>query len=1225
TGKSVTYQWDACGGNRMSAVIDIGGRVERRFSYDDKQRLVKIEHPDGFSCGYEWNDADRIVCNIFRDGTKEYMEYDDQGRMTKRTNAAGESLTRTYTQSGSDTVITETDDGGHKRILTYYLSGALKSFQDYSEALYRYDYNGNNQATRVRLPNGSSYLYAYDSRGNMVSKKFPDGSCEQYSWHPVFNKTTSFTDRNGNIFRYEYDGRGHLIKKINPDGATATMSYDERGLMLQATDFEGRVTKFEYDGNRYLSAIEDAAGSKVTFSRDAYGNVLKTTDELGRETGYSYNFFDQVTGISRECEMSESFTYSPTGNLIAYTDPYDYTRQIQYDSVGRLTKHTKNYSGIEYSYDNCGQLEEKQTDVLEEGANSVAVTQYRYNEKKELTQVTDASGNAWKYSWNMEGTLRATQDPEKRIGAYTYDLMDRVTSYTFGGELNQELSYDRNGNIVLMKNGAGETTSIAYNSLNQPVSVTDPMGSTTRYEYNRNGELRKRIDPMGNEFVYSQNNQGLIDKITDPAGGVFSYAYDAAGNPTKIESAEKRSKAMEYDALNRVVRLTDEGGNERKYTYYKHSLKLQLPVIRRELPTGRYEDHYYDSRCSNMLGSVNSSASPSGGFGYGRTFHGLISQASGADLYIEMKYDKLLRMTWLQYKIYNGPVLEEFQHMYDKTGKLMLVASGTGQDMTAVEYAYNKQGRVYRIFRKNADINFEYDKAGRKTKVGYETWQIDKRISYYPGGLVKSEWLEKQGNILYKASYEYNKNGFMTKKIESMNPARRGDPRGRPQSRDTTAEITTYDYDGLGRLIKAAYPDGETEEFTYDADGNRTALNSKNFGIIKYEYNTAGEMVKMTVGNTVRVGADLKSARNPGDRQEVTYTYDQEGSLTVKSGAENASYTYDALGRLKKVFRDGNTVEYTYDPFGRRHTRKWSGPAGSGEERFYYVGDNIFEVRDNTKGSKKIILGLNIDENYGEVDQNDNVRYFFQDYLGSVKFEFDKDGNILTMRRYRAFGEEPYDRATGFGFTGREWDEEAGHYFYRSRYYDPRVGRFMQRDRFNENSILNKNRAVLYDPAQLNDWGYVRNNPVIFNDPFGLWAVGIGFTGFAGFVAGGAVSMQFVLDDEGNFGVLLTGVLGGMTPGAGLAITGSYWNADNINQLRGFSWQGGGSYSVGVDITGGNDYQGFDVNYSPPGFSVPLPEGHGLIGGAILLWNSSIRDLLNRIESRTMGATCLRQ
>src|SRR5262249_10073440 len=64
-----------------------------------------------------------------------------------------------------------------------------------------------------------------------------------------------------------------------------------------------------------------------------------------------------------------------------------------------------------------------------------------------------------------------------------------------------------------------------------------------------------------------------------------------------------------------------------------------------------------------------------------------------------------------------------------------------------------------------------------------------------------------------------------------------------------------------------------------------------------------------------------------------------------------------------------------------------------------------------------------------------------------------------------------------YTYTAREHDQESGLYFYRSRYYDPSIGRFLQEDPF---------RGVLTHPFTLNRYPYVRNNPINRKDPFGL-------------------------------------------------------------------------------------------------------------------------------------------
>jgi len=60
-----------------------------------------------------------------------------------------------------------------------------------------------------------------------------------------------------------------------------------------------------------------------------------------------------------------------------------------------------------------------------------------------------------------------------------------------------------------------------------------------------------------------------------------------------------------------------------------------------------------------------------------------------------------------------------------------------------------------------------------------------------------------------------------------------------------------------------------------------------------------------------------------------------------------------------------------------------------------------------------------------------------------------------------------------FMFTGREYDSETGLYFYRARYYDPAIGRFISED------------PIGFEGGDLNLYAYVRNNPVNFSDPTG--------------------------------------------------------------------------------------------------------------------------------------------
>ena len=89
----------------------------------------------------------------------------------------------------------------------------------------------------------------------------------------------------------------------------------------------------------------------------------------------------------------------------------------------------------------------------------------------------------------------------------------------------------------------------------------------------------------------------------------------------------------------------------------------------------------------------------------------------------------------------------------------------------------------------------------------------------------------------------------------------------------------------------------------------------------------------------------------------------------------------------------------------------------------------------------------------------------------------DNDGNIINSITYDAFGEvtAETDPSVDFrkGYTGRELDEETGQHYYRSRYYDSSVGRFISED------------TIGFAGGDANLYRYVGNSPLRYTDPYG--------------------------------------------------------------------------------------------------------------------------------------------
>ena len=152
--------------------------------------------------------------------------------------------------------------------------------------------------------------------------------------------------------------------------------------------------------------------------------------------------------------------------------------------------------------------------------------------------------------------------------------------------------------------------------------------------------------------------------------------------------------------------------------------------------------------------------------------------------------------------------------------------------------------------------------------------------------------------------------------------------------------------------------------------------------------------------------------------------------------------------------------------------------------------------------------------------------YYHNDHLGSALALTDEYGNKVVERDFTPFGErintdvyddEPRDLDEDeSGFTGKDWDEDVGLYYYNARWYDPEVGRFISED------------SVADDP---NLYGYCFNNPVNFTDPTGHAAEGgfkVSFKKDWGFVGASLNAVAILSGDK---------VMGGISSAFSLFVT----------------------------------------------------------------------------------------
>ena len=201
----------------------------------------------------------------------------------------------------------------------------------------------------------------------------------------------------------------------------------------------------------------------------------------------------------------------------------------------------------------------------------------------------------------------------------------------------------------------------------------------------------------------------------------------------------------------------------------------------------------------------------------------------------------------------------------------------------------------------------------------------------------------------------------------------------------------------------------------------------------------------------------------------ATQTYDANGNLIQKvEGGVTWTYVWNAENQLTRVLNGGSEVaRYKYDPLGRRVERV----AGGTTSLWAYEGGDLLRETIGAS-STKYIHGPGIDEPLAR-DIAGTLTYLHPDGLGSITTTTSAAGAVVTSDSYDAFGTLS-GGASGYAYTGREWDPDAGLYYYRARSYDPQVGRFISED------------PIGFDGGN-NFYAYVANNPVVLIDPYGLF------------------------------------------------------------------------------------------------------------------------------------------
>ena len=179
-------------------------------------------------------------------------------------------------------------------------------------------------------------------------------------------------------------------------------------------------------------------------------------------------------------------------------------------------------------------------------------------------------------------------------------------------------------------------------------------------------------------------------------------------------------------------------------------------------------------------------------------------------------------------------------------------------------------------------------------------------------------------------------------------------------------------------------------------------------------------------------------------------------------------------------------MTYTYDAFDRRIAQRvdpdGAGPQTSARTHFVYDGDRVWaDLDDQGQLLAAYLHGAQIDELVARYRPVQGTAWYLTDHLGTVRDITDAAGTVIDHVDFDSFGNLTAESHPPYGdrykFTGREFDADTGLYYYRARYYDPQLGRFLSLD------------PREFDAGDGNLYRYVGNAPLTNTDPRGQAAV----------------------------------------------------------------------------------------------------------------------------------------
>lgn len=440
--------------------------------------------------------------------------------------------------------------------------------------------------------------YTYDVYDRVVSTTRPDGAVitTEYAGYTDAALVVALRIRHPSLGtddivlgRQAYDGLGRRI--LFQAGQRQTTFHYASSTSASPDNMtlpSGETVAYRYQAHLGDSLLEATSSDGVTtFTHDnTTGDTRSISNVLGTHTidydasGHRASETFHHKGVTDEKHCT--YRHSLRGVLTEYTDVSGDRHTLIYDALGRFVRMESDDVSVDITYDAVSREQHTLTQSGD-GARSMTIDLSFDGADRELERVVTARSDAQvvaqtlSQSYTPDGMLasrRLLRDGDVREETFTYDVGDRLASYTCAGV---GAPADESGHPV-----AGQV--FTYDALDNVVERTTTYGDGAPAEVWRCAYSAGDPTQLTSIVVLQGDRQVRQLEFTYDAGGHLQadvsghgLLYDALGRPAGWTGGDGSSRRHGYDADGRIG-VVREGLDERHRYYLAGQLSREEGV-----------------------------------------------------------------------------------------------------------------------------------------------------------------------------------------------------------------------------------------------------------------------------------------------------------------------------------------------------------------------------------------------------------------------------------------------------------------------------------------------------------------------------------------------------------------------------------------------------------------------------------------------------------------------